>query len=259
MRAQRSIDAYCTILPAQGKCLLPNSMQSWSRFAGNRPDRSGHQSRTRPVGNGLDRSEVFFCLSGVFYFPLRPRGPSFSLVGKECKRTWRNGTAAAVLKLATPQRVRRTLPELSRSRGFKQAGRFAFCPPGQKVPSRARSRCQPLPPGPIVTPAPLNGLQAPGETSRGLQSRSEEPSTSRPAAAGSAHLRRAREGIFPPERKNERTNCLSRREAVSFCAPRRTYQRDLKAYPRRRWSFAGSRGKTPWLLLLVHSLAEARE
>ena len=49
-----------------------------------------------------------------------------------------NGTAAAVFKFATPQRVRRTLPELSRSRGFKQAGRFAFCPPGQKVPSRAR-------------------------------------------------------------------------------------------------------------------------
>ncbi len=32
-----------------------------------------------------------------------------------------NGTAAAVYQFATPQCVRRTLPELSRSRGFKQA------------------------------------------------------------------------------------------------------------------------------------------
>ena len=92
-------------------------------------------------------------------------GPSFSVrPEKEAKGAVMNGTAAAVFKLATPQRVRRTLPELGRSRGFKQAGRFAFCPLGQKVPSRARSQCQQMPPGPIFPLEALNYLQAPLET-----------------------------------------------------------------------------------------------
>ena len=77
--------------------------------------------------------------NNMIYFPAQAAGAHpFPSSEKDAKGAVMNGTAAAVFKFATPQRVRRTLPELSRSRGFKQAGRFAFCPPGQKVPSRAR-------------------------------------------------------------------------------------------------------------------------
>ena len=41
----------------------------------------------RPVGNGLDRSGVFYGLRDVFYFSLRPRGPLlFRSAGKGGKR-----------------------------------------------------------------------------------------------------------------------------------------------------------------------------
>ena len=93
-----------------------------------------------------------------------------------------NGTAAAVLKFATPQRVRRPLPELTASRRLKQAGRFV-CPHSGQIPSRARSEWHLRPPGPIVMFEALNCLQvspgrngrdrslliSPGETSQGLQ------------------------------------------------------------------------------------------
>ena len=108
-----------------------------------------------------------------------------------------NSTAAAVYQFATPQRVRRTLPELSRSRGFKQAERFAFCPSGQKCPHAhavSVSSCR-LGLSPRLI---LQTTYRPREKPPGAFSLcSEELSASRPAAAGSAHLRRAREGTCP--------------------------------------------------------------
>ena len=106
-----------------------------------------------------------------------------------------SGTAAAVYQFATPQCVRRTLPELSRSRGFKQAERFAFCPSGQKCPHAhavSVSSCR-LGLSPRLI---LQTTYRPREKPPGAFSLcSEELSASRPAAASSAHLRRLVRGL----------------------------------------------------------------
>ena len=150
-----------------------------------------------------------------------------------------NSTAAAVYQFATPQRVRRTLPELSRSRGFKQAKRFAFCPSGQKCPHahavsvssfrlglsprltlRTTYRLREKPPG-AFSLAWRQGLS--------IGQRRQAPQTSGGPVRGLACLQ-----------ASERTNCLSRREAVRFCAPRRT---DSKRFKKRISAAAGRIGR----------------